>query len=67
MSSQTVAQCAANVRALSNSVRSLQNRILDTEPKVGRIDEYARTEFRALWISNRKVSVLALINLVRAY
>lgn len=55
MSSQTVAQSASSVRALGNTTRTLNRIILDNEPKVGRIDDFAQTCFRAQWTGNREV------------
>ncbi|KAL1943854.1 hypothetical protein VTO73DRAFT_3672 [Trametes versicolor] len=54
MSSQTVAQSASSVRALSNTTHTLNRLILENDPKVGRIDEFAHTSFRAQWIGNRE-------------
>lgn len=55
MSSQTVAQSASSVRALSNTTHTLNRLILENDPKVGRIDEFAHTNFRAQWTGNREV------------
>lgn len=55
MSSQTVAQSASSVRALSNTTHTLNRLILENDPKVGRIDEFAHTSFRAQWTGNREV------------